>query len=133
VKYTFIQLQAQDYPIQTLCRVLGVSPSGYYDWRDRPMSARERANQGLLAEIKDIHVESKERYGSPRIHAELKERGQGVGRKRVERLMSLHDIVAQRSKRHRRTYTHRETQVAEKNHLDREFDASGPNEKWVAI
>jgi putative transposase len=132
VKYTFIQSQAQDYPIQTLCRVLDVSTSGYYDWRDRPMSVRERVNQGLLAEIRDIHVESKERYGSPRIHAELKERGQKVGRKRVERLMSLHDIVAQRSKRHRRTYTHRETQVAEENHLDREFDASGPNEKWVS-
>lgn len=132
MKYTFIQSQAKDHSIQTLCRVLEVSTSGYYDWRKRPMSPRESSNQGLLTEIRDIHFESKKRYGSPRIHAELKERGHSVGKKRIERLMTLHDIVAQRSKRHRRTYTHRETQVAEENHLDREFDANGPNEKWVS-
>lgn len=132
MKYTFIQSHAQDYPIQTLCRVLEVSTSGYYDWRDRPLSGRGIANRELLSEIRVIHIQSKDTYGSPRIHAELKERGQRVGKKRVERLMSLNNIVAQRTWRHKRTYTHRETQVTEENHLDRDFSTTGPNQKWVS-
>lgn len=132
MKYTFIQEQAMNYPIQTLCRVLGASTSGYYDWRDRPKSAQAVSNRELLSEIQAIHIQSKQTYGSPRIHAELKEQGRRVGQKRVARLMGLNGIVAQRSKRHRRTYTHREPQVAEQNHLDRDFTATGPNQKWVS-
>lgn len=132
MKYTFIQSQAHEHAIQTLCRVLDVSSSGYYDWRDRPLSERDSANRELLTEIRDIHLESKARYGSPRIHAELKVRGRRVGKKRVARLMRQNDIAAQRARRHRRTYVHRETQIAEDNHLNRDFSATGPNQKWVS-
>ena len=59
------------YPVRTMCRVLGVSPSGYYAWRARPRSARARANERLLERIREIHKLSDETYGSPRIHAEL--------------------------------------------------------------
>ena len=132
MKYAFIQSHADSHAIYTMCRNLGVSTSGYYDWLERPTSARDTANQELLTEIRNIHKQSKQRYGSPRIHAELQELGILVGRKRVERLMKLNDIVAQRSKRHRRTYKHRETQLTEENHLNREFVAKAPNEKWVS-
>ena len=74
-------------PIATMCRVLGVSPSGYYAWRSRPLSRRARADVKLSAEIQAIHRESRGTYGVPRIHAELAERGIPVGRKRVARLM----------------------------------------------
>ena len=59
------------YPVRTMCRVLGVSSSGYYAWRARPQSARARANELLLDRIREIHAISYETYGSPRIHAEL--------------------------------------------------------------
>jgi putative transposase len=64
-------------PIATMCRVLGVSPSGYYAWRQRPLSRRARADVKLSTEIQAIHRESRGTYGVPRIHAELAERGIG--------------------------------------------------------
>ena len=66
-------------PIATMCRVLGVSPSGYYAWRSRPLSRRARADVKLSAEIQAIHRESRGTYGVPRIHAELAERGMPSG------------------------------------------------------
>lgn len=75
------------HPITALCRVLGVSPSGYYAWRKRPLSARTRADVERRAAIQAIPRESRGTYGAPRIHAELAGRGIRVGRKRVARLM----------------------------------------------
>ena len=74
------------HPVAGLCRVLGVSPSGYFAWRKRPLSARARADVEFAAEIEAIHRESRGTYGVPRIHAELAARGLHVGRKRVARL-----------------------------------------------
>ena len=62
-----------------MCRVLGVSPSGYYAWRKRPLSARARADVELTAQIQAIHRESRGTYGAPRIHAELAAQGSGWG------------------------------------------------------
>ena len=73
--------------LATLCRVLGVSPSGYYAWRQRPLSARARADVTLGAQIQAIHRRSRGTYGVPRVHAELAAEGVPVGRKRVARLM----------------------------------------------
>ena len=75
------------HPIATMCRVLGVSPSGYYAWRERPLSGRARADVKLSAEIQAIHRASRGTYGVPRIHAERADRGIHVGRKRVARLL----------------------------------------------
>jgi len=69
-----------------MCRVLGVSPSGYYAWRTRPLSARAQADHVLLTRIRAIHVQSRGTYGTPRIHAELREAGVRCARKRVARL-----------------------------------------------
>ena len=69
-----------------MCRVVGVSPSGYYAWRTRPPSARAQADQGLLTRIRAIHAASRSTYGAPRIHAELREAGVRCARKRVARL-----------------------------------------------
>jgi putative transposase len=73
--------------VATMCRVLGVSPSGYYAWRKRAMAARTRADVELTAYIDEIHRTSRGTYGAPRVHAELGALGIHVGRKRVARLM----------------------------------------------
>ena len=82
------KLAIEGVPIRVACRVLGVSPSGFYDWRTRPPSARAVSDGELTETIQAIHTASRGTYGSPRVHAELR-LGMGVrcGRKRVERLM----------------------------------------------
>jgi len=82
-----VQQEKADHHIATLCRVLGVSPSGHYAWCDQPPSARAKADQVLLVRIRAIHERSRGTYGAPRIHAELRARGVRCGRKRVARLM----------------------------------------------
>jgi len=114
-----------------MCSVLGVSKSGYYDWFSRKESQRKQANRRLLVKIREIYHQKKARYGSPRIHAELIHRGIQVSKGRVERLMRSDGIVARRALRHRRTNSHRDTQFVVENHLDRQFSAMSPNEKWV--
>lgn len=86
----------------------------------------------ILIEIRRIHIEMMETYGSPRMHVELLDRGYRLSRGRVERIMSFYGIQAKQSKRHRRTYIHREGQQPEPNVLDRQFDAHSPNQKWVS-
>ena len=75
------------YPVTTMCRLLDVSTSGYYEWRDRSPSARAREDAALTEMISEIHTMSMDAYGAPMIHAELADRGVHVGRKRVARLM----------------------------------------------
>jgi len=76
------------HSVRVMCRLLKVSPSGFYAWDEQPMSARQRADIALTARIHEIHRRSRETYGSPMIHAELSdEHGIRVGRKRVARLM----------------------------------------------
>ena len=76
-----------NYPIALMCRVLGVSPSGFYAWAQRPASERAETDALLVAEIRSAHAASKGTYGAPRVHAELASAGIRVGRKRIARLM----------------------------------------------
>jgi transposase InsO family protein len=76
------------FPIATMCRLLGVSPSGYYAWTKRQPSRRSQTDAALVAEIRAAHVASRGIYGAPRIHVDLAAKGIRVGRKRVARLMS---------------------------------------------
>jgi len=82
-----VKVNQAAYPIATQCRVLGVSPSGYYAWRDRPPSARACSNAVLKERIRVIHADSRGTYGVPRIYAEFKACGESVGRQRIARLM----------------------------------------------
>ena len=97
MKYAFINQHQADYQVALMCRVMGVSRSGFYDYlkrMKRPATAREVETSKLITSIKDIHRESKQRYGSPRIHAELKRRGQRCSLPRVKRLMRTEGIYA---------------------------------------
>ena len=94
MRFRFIEDRRVDYPVRIMCEVLDVSRAGYYAWRSRPESARSAENRELLADIQQIHSDNRGRYGSPRIHVELKAQGRGVSRGRVERLMRRHGIHA---------------------------------------
>lgn len=103
--YAFIREHAGCWPVQLMCRVLGVSRSGYYDWRDRPESPRSVANRTLLGEIRRLKARHHNRYGSPRMHAALRAEGHRCSRGRVARLMRLHGIRAVAGRRFRPTTT----------------------------
>ncbi|HEX9680372.1 MAG TPA: IS3 family transposase, partial [Anaerolineales bacterium] len=91
------------YPVATMCRLLDVSPSGYYAWRTRPASERSRADAILKDRIRWIHLRSRGTYGVPRIYAELREEGVPVGRHRVARLMRAAGLQGVARRTHRRT------------------------------
>src|SRR5271165_290073 len=93
MRFRFIEDRRADYPVTILCEVLGVSPAGYYAWRARPESRRSVANRALADEIKRVHRDTGGRYGSPRIHAELRAQGRGASRGRIERLMRRQGIT----------------------------------------
>src|SRR5207249_8681605 len=94
MRFRFIEDRRADYPVTILCDVLGVSPAGYYAWRARPESRRAAADRELVEDIRRVHRDTRGRYGSPRIHVELKAQGRGVSRGRIERLMRHHGIRA---------------------------------------
>jgi len=120
------------HPVATLCRVLGVSPSGYYAWCKRPPSTRAQADEGLLSQIQDIHQRSRGTYGAPRVHAELRARGVRCGRKRVARLMGRAGLAGVHRRRYRSTTRQNPRAAAAPDLVERDFAAAGPDQLWVA-
>jgi putative transposase len=114
-----------------MCDVMGVSTSGYYSWRDRPLSKRSIDNQKLLTEILAVHGESRQTYGSPRIHARLAARGFWVSKNRVARLMRAEDIRSMRKRRRIITTNSQHAYPIAPNLLQRDFEATKPNQKWL--
>ena len=130
--YRFIAQHEQAFDLQVMCEALGVSRSGYYAWHKRGQTTqREQADAALTAEIRQIFEESHQTYGSPRIHAELRARGQQCSRHRVARLMRQAGI--QVSAQHRRVRTTQPDGQAREttNLLNRDFTADAPNRKWL--
>ena len=119
--------------MRTLCRVLGLSPSGYYAWLGREPSARARRDAQLTERIKEIWGGNYEVYGRPRIHAELREEGKRIGAKRVGRLMREARIAGASRRRSTKTTT-REQRAARvaPDLVDRDFSAAGADQLWVA-
>ena len=120
------------YPVTRMCRLLGVSTSGYYAWRGRGPSKRALSDASLTERISEIHAMSTGSYGSPMIHAELADLGVHVGRKRVARLMKAAGLQGV-SRRKKRWTTRRDPESRPAPDLvDRDFTATGPNRLWVA-
>ena len=121
------------FPISLMARVLGVSKAGYYAWRHRPLSAHARADEALLARIKTVHISSRQTYGAPRVRAELRAAGERHGRKRIARLMRAAGLVGASRRRGGPVTTQRDKQARPAPDLvDRDFQAAGPNQLWVA-
>lgn len=132
MRYAFIADHEGEYEVKRMCQALGVRRSGYYAWRDRPTGLRGQANQELLAQIKREHENSRQTYGSPRIHAALQRKGVVCGRKRVARLMRLEGIVARKPRKRYPVTTQRQPgAIPAPNLLHRDFSAPAPNRKWV--
>src|SRR5271169_505634 len=133
MRFRFIEDRRADYPVTIMCDVLGVSPAGYYAWRARPESPRAAANRELVDDIKRVHRDTNGRYGSPRVHAELRAQGRRASRGRIERLMRRHGIraIMARPRRVRTTDSRHDFPIAA-NLLERNFIATAPNQIWLA-
>jgi putative transposase len=131
--FRFIDAHRNQWPVRLLCQTLEVCPAGYYAWRRRPLSEREQRQEALVVEIRAIHAQTKARYGSPRIHAELRARGQTCCVNTVAKLMRDNDIAAKTARKFRCTTTDsdHDLPVAD-NLLDRQFNPSEANEVWLA-
>lgn len=132
MKYQFIAAHREEFEITVMCRVLAVSRSGYYAWRQRPVSPREMADQALSQQIKTIPQQSRQTYGSPRIQVELAENGVSCGHNRVARLMHDEELWAKQKRKFRVTTTDSaQPYPVAPNLLNQDFTASRPNEKWL--
>ena len=132
MKFAFIQEHLNDVPVDVVCDVLEVSRSGYYAWRGRPQSGQSRRREALAAKVRDIHVDNRGVYGSPRVHKALKAAGQSVCQNTVAKLMRVEGLRAKA----KRTFVPRTTDSAHAqpiapNVLDRQFAADSPNRKWA--
>lgn len=132
MKYLFIEKHQLKYLVRQLCQALEVSPSGYYAWRKRQTRPPDPHLQALLAHIQRIHQQSHGTYGSPRVHAQLRREGFACNRKRIARLMRRKGLVGRRKTRKVTTTDSRHPYPVAPNHLNRDFQAEEPNEKWVA-
>ena len=130
MKYRFINDHRQDYPVATMCRILGANRAGFYAWLHEPLSDRAREDQRLLALIRDSHTASGRVYGSRRVFADLREAGERCGENRVARLMRLHRIKAVRGYKAHRPLHGRPSLLAP-NTLNREFTVDAPDKAWV--
>lgn len=130
--YQFIEAHAAHYRVGLLCRVLGVSRSSFYAWRKGGLSARREANQRLLADIAEIHRQSRQTYGSPRIWYALRQRGLRCSRKRVARLMRQHQIRAKTKRRFKITTRSRREFLEVPDLVRRNFQAPAPNRVWTS-
>lgn len=115
-----------------MCRVLGVSRSGFYAWRSRETSAADVRREELTAEVKAVHAEVKARYGSPRMHAELVGRGHECSVNFVAQVMREAGIAAKTKRKFRQTTDSNHTRPVAENVLDRDFNPEEPNESWCA-
>jgi putative transposase len=133
VRFAFIQQHSSQFSVDLMCGVLEVSRSGYYAWRQRPTSAQSTRREQLVQRIQAVHEDSRQRYGSPRIHAELRAQGTSCSRNTVAKLMRLRGI---RSKMRRRFVVHttdsRHGHPIAANCLDRQFQQSAANQAWAA-
>lgn len=132
MSYQIIEANREVGSVERLCGALGVSVSGYYAWRTRPPSQHQQADAVLLTAIRTAHQAGRGVYGSPRIHAALRQQGLCCSRKRVARLMRQSGIHSRRRpKRRVRTTDSRHNRPVAPNLLARDFSANTPNEKWL--
>jgi transposase InsO family protein len=132
VTFAFIAAEKASFPVRTLCRVLAVSPSGFYAWHRRRPSRRGDADLRVRHAMRVAYAESRGRYGSPRLQHALRAQGLAVGRNRVMRLMRLDGLQARRRRRFRVTTDSTHLHRPARNLVRRQFSPPRPNMIWAA-
>ncbi len=132
MRFRLIDQAKKAFPVHRLCKVLGVSQSGYFAWRNRKPSRRQLDDMVLLAHIRAQFATSNETYGAPRMYVELQEDGLDVGRHRVARLMRDNGLKALQKRRYKKTTDSNHGGPVAANLLDQDFACDGPDQKWGA-
>lgn len=132
MKYQFIHDHQEQFPLKRLCRVLCVSRSGYYSWLTSKPAKWAQENAELLTEIKIIHEQSRQTYGSPRITRELLKRGYSCSRARVARLMAKNSIYAKTKRKFKVTTDSKHKYPVSPDLLKQDFGVDAPNKIWVS-
>jgi len=127
-----IKKNIDHFPVRMMCRLLSVSASGYYDWRDRPPSKRAKENAEMAAKIKAIYDDERSRAGAKRITKRLKAEGTCIGRHRVARIMRLHGWRAKAARKYKATTNSNHNLPVAPNLLQQNFTANRPDEKYVS-
>jgi putative transposase len=131
--YRLIDDESRRQPVSRLCRTLGVTRSGYYDWQRQPLSDRALADWLLTEQIRQVFAESEQTYGSPRVFKELKlGRGLAIGEKRVARLMRQAGLVSVYAKKRKGSTTRAKEHPLAPDLVQRDFAVDGPDRLWVA-
>ena len=131
MKYAFIRDQQHHHHVSTLCEVLQVSRSGYYDWLDRAESMRVQQDRQLLVHVRRTHLQNRQTYGARKTWRALNDEGIVCGRDRIARLRRTHGIEALRRRRFRTITEHHKTAPPAPDLLERRFTANEPNQIWV--
>ena len=132
MRYGLIEPLRRQYPMAAMCRVLGVSESGFHAWRGRPPSPRARENARLAVEIKAAHERTRQTYGPERLQADLADHGVKVGVHRIKRIRKELGLACRQKRRFKATTNSRHDLPVAHNLLDRQFAVAKPNLAWVA-
>lgn len=134
MKYTFIHQSRAEHPVATLCRVIGVSPSGYYDWRAAQKTSlcdRRLRRQQIDRHVREMFERKRERYGAPRVTLALRREGHHYNRKTVAASMARQGLRARAARRFKATTHSRHNLPVSPNLLEQDFTATAPNQKYV--
>lgn len=132
MRFCFIDQAKKEFPAYRLCRLMGVSQSGYFSWKGRPASRRQRDDLVMLAHVRCAYSLSNETYGSPRMTRELQDQGFVVGRRRVARLMRENGMHARPKRRFKKTTDSHHAFPVAPNIIVQDFTTTAPNQKWGA-
>lgn len=132
MKFKFIENNRTNFRIGKMCRMLGVTRSGYYQYKKHRYSQRKIENKVILELILQIWKKSHHTYGHRRIHAELRSQGLRINRKRVRRLMRENSITTKMKKKFRKTTDSNHSNYVSPNLLNQNFNVALPNTVWVA-
>ena len=132
MRYRFIDTHKKTWPVRLMSRVLDVSTSGYYEWRQRPESKQNQSNRALDSQIREVYDEHKQRYGVPRITDELLDRGLQCSENRVARRMKSLGLKGIQAKKFKRTTDSDHDQPVAPDLIKQDFTALSANQKWVS-
>ncbi|MBI5902046.1 MAG: IS3 family transposase [Deltaproteobacteria bacterium] len=133
MKYGFMERERSKFAVERMCRLFGVTRSGYYAWlRGRDTKRRLKENEALLEAIRRFYKASRGTYGSPRITEDLRDAGLRCGENRIARLMRVNGIMAKTRRRFKATTNSRHCLLVDENLLERRFTADGPNKVWTS-